>query len=511
MTPPINENLIRDIIQEVLERLGPAGASTPETQSQKPTTAQLAPAQSCPCSQESPDSPRKSPGRIGLRGKFGIFQDANEACEAAQEAYLQLSEKGVAGRNTVVRIVKDICSAKAVEWGKLELDETKIGRLDHKIEKLQGLRAVPGVEFLNPYGLSGDHGITLEEYAPFGVIGAVTPSTHSIPTMACNIISMAAAGNAAVFNAHPAAYRCAVTAARVFNEAIYRELGIENLACIIEPPTLESFAAIAKHPNVKILCVTGGPGVVKAAMSSGKRAICAGPGNPPVLVDGTSNLDTAARCVLTGAAYDNNLLCIGEKEVFVLEPFFDKFMAALEKQGAVRLTDAQVERLAKEAFQIPQNKSGGPSHPVLNRELVGRDAVVLARIAGLEVPASTPLLFAETGPDHLFVLEEQMMPFIPVVRVKSVEDGIAKARIAERGYKHSAMIHSYDVANMTAMAKALETTLFVKNGSCLAGLGNGGEGYPNFSIATTTGEGICNPRTFTRIRRCVMVDKLRIF
>ena len=511
MTPTIDESLIRDIIQEVLEQLGPAGApglATPPPKSTAPASASAAPA--CEVAPRTSRTTRTG-ARSAARGKFGVFQDANEACEAAQEAYLQLSEKGVAGRNAVIRLIKGICSARAVEWGKLELDETKIGRLDHKIEKLQGLQAVPGVEFLSPCGLSGDHGITLEEFAPFGVIGAVTPSTHSIPTLACNVISMAAAGNAVVFNAHPAAYRCAVAATRVFNEAIYNELGIENLACLIEPPTLESFAAIAKHDNVRLLCVTGGPGVVKAAMASGKRAVCAGPGNPPVLVDGTSHIDNAARCVVTGAAYDNNLLCIGEKEVFVLEPFFDKFMAAMEKHGAVRLSPAQFDRLAQEAFVFPEGKGAGCGHASVNRDLVGRDAAVLAKVAGLNVPASTPLLFGEAPADHLFVREEQMMPFLPVVRVKSVEEGIAAAKVAEHGYKHSAMIHSHDVAHMTAMAKALETTLFVKNGSCLAGLGNGGEGYPNFSIATTTGEGICNPRTFTRVRRCVMVDKLRIF
>ena len=498
MSAQVNETLIRDVVAEVLSRLG--GPSAPAKPASAPT---VNPACGCPVEGKPP--------RAVTRGRFGVFQDANEACEAAHEAYLQLSEKGVAGRNRVVQIVKDLCFANAKEWARLELEETKIGRLDHKIEKLLSQRGIPGVEFLNPYGLSGDHGITLEEYAPFGVIGAVTPSTHSIPTMACNIISMAAAGNAAVFNAHPAAYKCAVTAARVFNEAIHRELGIENLACVIDPPTLDSFNAIAKNEHVKLLCVTGGPGVVKAAMASGKRAICAGPGNPPVLVDGTSCLNNAAKCVIFGAAYDNNLLCIGEKEVFVLESVFDRFMAALEKQGAFRLNEAQVAKLTQAAFVFPPGQGAGCPHPVVNRELVGRDPEVLARIAGATIPSGTQLLFAETGADHLLVEEEQMMPFLPIVRVKSVEEGIVEAKKAEHGYKHSAIIHSHDVANMTAMARALETTLFIKNGACVAGLGNGGEGYPNFSIATTTGEGICNPRTFTRVRRCVMVDKLRIF
>jgi len=498
MSTAINETMIRDVVEEVLGRLG-GGAPA------RPVPTSPASAQPAPLAPAAATTPRRG-GR-----RFGVFTDADEACAAAHEAYLQLSERGVAGRNQVVRIVKDLCDARAEEWGRLELDETRIGRLDHKIEKLKGQRGIPGVEFLQPYALSGDHGITLEEYAPFGVIGAVTPSTHSIPTMACNIISMAAAGNAAVFNAHPGAYRCAVQAARVFNEAIHRELGIENLACILEPPTLESFAALSKNEHVKVLCVTGGPGVVKAAMQSGKRAICAGPGNPPVLVDGTSCLDNAARCVVLGGAYDNNLLCIGEKEVYVLEPFIDRFMAALEKHGSVRLTDPQVERLRQAAFVFPPGQGAGCPHAVVNRELVGRDPAVLGQAAGINVPAGTQLLFAETGADDLFVEEEQMMPFLPIVRVKSVEEGIALAKKAEQGYKHSAMIHSHDVAHMTAMAKALETTLFIKNGACVAGLGNGGEGYSNFSIATTTGEGICNPRTFTRVRRCVMVDKLRIF
>ncbi len=487
--------MIRDVVSEVLTRLGKAPAAPP---ARPPASPAASPA-------------LRSAAAAGTGRHYGVFPNADEACDAAQAAFRQLSEAGVAGRQRVIELIKEISYANAVEWGRLELDETKIGRLDHKIEKLKGLRAVPGVEFLHPYGLSGDHGITLEECAPFGVIGAVTPSTHSIPTLACNVISMAAAGNAAVFNAHPGAYRCAVAATRVFNEAIHRELGIENLACIVEPPTLESFQAIARNEHVKLLCVTGGPGVVKAAMASGKRAVCAGPGNPPVLVDGTSCLDRAAGHILLGAAYDNNLLCVGEKEVFVLAPVFDALMAALERKGAVRLTAAQLERLTQAAFTFKEGQGGGCAEPSVNKALIGKDVAVLAQACGATVRPDTPLLFAETPASHPFVYEEQMMPFLPIIRVGSVEEGIEAARIAERGFKHSAMIHSHDVAHMTAMARALDTTLFVKNGSCLAGLGSGGEGYPNFSIATTTGEGICNPRTFTRVRRCVMVDKLRIF
>jgi aldehyde dehydrogenase len=440
-----------------------------------------------------------------------VFQTANEACQAAQDAFLQLQEKGVEARRKIVQIVKTLADVNATPWGKLELDETKIGRLDHKIEKLKIIKLVPGVEWLHPDALSGDHGITLEEYTPFGVVGAVTPSTHSIPTLSGNIVNIAAAGNAVVFNAHPAAAKCAATAVRSYNEAIHRETGIENIACIIEQPTFDSFKALCAHEAVRLLLVTGGPGVVKAAMQTGKRAICAGPGNPPVLVDDTACMKRAAKAIIQGAAYDNNLLCIGEKEVFVLDSIADELMKQLENNGAARLSSAQLERLTKAAFTFKEGYGGGCPEPLVNKDFIGKDAPVLAQAAGANVPSGTQLLFAETGADHVFVKEEQMMPFIPIVRIRSVEEGIEHSRVAEHNYKHTSIIHSHDVEHMTAMARALDTTLFVKNGPCMAGLGLGGEGYLSYSIATPTGEGVTNPKTFCRVRRCVMVDNLRIY
>src|SRR5438093_5362656 len=235
----VNESLIRDIVSEVLGRLGGAPASA------KPVVAPASSPSSCACNGKG-----YSAAAPGLRGKFGVFQDADQACAAAHEAFLQLQQKGVAARRKIEEIVKTLCDKNAEAWGKLELDETKIGRLDHKIEKLQIIKLVPGVDWLRPDGHSGDHGITLEEYTPFGVVGAVTPSTHSIPTLSGNVVNIAAAGNAMVFNPHPAAARCAVTAVRAYNQAIHRETGIENVVCILEQPTLDSFSAMCKHEAV---------------------------------------------------------------------------------------------------------------------------------------------------------------------------------------------------------------------------------------------------------------------
>src|SRR5439155_18140023 len=250
------------------------------------------------------------------------------------------------------------------------------------------------------------HGITLEEYTPFGVVGAVTPSRHAIPPLSGNVVNIAAAGNAMVFNPHPAAVRCAVTAVRAYNQAIHRETGIENVVCILEQPTLDSFSAMCQHEAVRLLCVTGGPGVVAAAMKTGKRAICAGPGNPPVVVDDTACMKRAAKSIIEGAAYDNNLLCIGEKEVFVLESVAERLMSELEKAGAVRLNGAQLERLTKEAFTFKEGQGAGCPEPIVNKSLIGKDATVLARSAGITAPEKTELLFAETDRDHLFVKEE---------------------------------------------------------------------------------------------------------
>ena len=444
--------------------------------------------------------------------QFGVYDDMDSAAEAANRAFLKLRAGGITARKKAIAVIRRLCVQKAKEWGELEFAETKIGRLDHKIEKLMICGdLVPGVEMIDRMAFSGDSGLTVIDYAPWGVIGAVTPSTHSVPTLTGNAINMIAAGNAVVYNTHPAAAKCAATAIREYNQAIFAETGISDLLTTVTKPTLETFDAMCKNPHVKLLCVTGGPAVVAAAMKTGKRAVCAGPGNPPVVVDETADLDNAARSIIQGASYDNNLLCIGEKEVFVVASVADKLMEALRRAGAVQLDARQVEALAEKAFVFPKGQGAGCPHPVVNRDLVGRDASVLAKAIGLDVPASTQLLFGETKEDHIFVDEEQMMPFIPIVRVPDVNAAITAALHAEHGYKHTGIMHSQNIKNLTKMAQDIDTTLFIKNGPCMTGLGLGGEGFLSFSIATPTGEGVTTPMTFTRSRRCVMVENLNLY
>jgi len=447
-------------------------------------------------------------GRNGHASRSGVFSDVNEAISAAVAAQRQFELRGLEDRRKAIACIRKICSEQAEQLGREELEETKIGRLPAKIEKLKVIAdRIPGVEFLKTEAFSGENGIALQEYAPFGVIGVITPVTHSLPTLASNAINMLASGNALVCNPHPSGALIACKGVQLFNRAIQQAIGIDNLLTIIETPTLESAQAIFDHRDGRLLCVTGGPAVGRAALRSPKRAIVAGPGNPPVVVDETADLDNAARSIILGGGYDNNLLCIGEKEVFAVAAIFDELMQAMTRAGAVRLEAAQVAALTKVAFV----KGPDEKHPlIVNKDLLGQDPAVLAQSIGQKVPAAAELLFGETDEANPFVDVEQMMPFVPFVRVPDVDTAIALAKKYEHGFKHTSIIHSRNVETITRMGRELDTTLYVQNGPSTAGLGSGGEGYLSFSIATPTGEGVTTPLTFTRQRRSTTVGSLRV-
>lgn len=466
----LSEDLIRNVVQQVLSQMGGASAA---------------------------------PSAGKPRGQDGVFATADEAVSAADEAFVAFRRRALADRSAIVERIKRICVEQAEELGRRELEETGIGRLDHKIGKLRdSIPAVPGVEYLQTRADSGDGGVTLTEFAPFGVIGAITPVTHSLPTLAANAIAMLASGNTVVFNAHPSGARIAADGVRVFNRAIREAVGLENLLTIIDPPTLESANALFEHRTVKLLVVTGGPAVARAALASKRRAIVAGPGNPPVVVDDTACLDNAASSIVFGAAYDNNLLCIGEKQVFAVVDIFDKLMGAIGRHGGFRLNAGQIDALTRAAFV-----TGGDGKQHVNKDLVGKDPAVLGRHAGVEVPAGTQILYGETGEDHPFVEHEQMMPFIPFVRVANVDRAIELARQSEHGYGHTAVLHSRDTSVMQKMGRVMDCTIFVVNGPSTSGLGAPAVG--SFSIAGPTGEGVTTPLTFCRQRRSAVRGTMR--
>lgn len=436
-----------------------------------------------------------------LKQRMGIFDDLDQATEAATEAYESWGDVPMETRFRVVEAMRDVTRANAEALAHMAVEETGLGNVPDKIKKnLLCADKTPGPEILRPQAFTGDHGLTLLERAPFGVIGSITPTTNPTETVINNAIGMVSAGNAVVFNVHPSAKRVSAHHIHLLNDAIVRAGGPPNLLCALAEPTIDSAQALMKHKNVRLLCVTGGPAVVRAAMGSGKRAIAAGPGNPPAVVDETANLRKAGEDIVNGASLDNNIVCIVEKEVFAVASIADELKRAMERAGAYEVTGAAVHRLEQLVVH--------DGHPV--KEWVGKDALKIAQAAGIHAPAGTRLLFAEVDATHAFVQAELLMPVLGFVRLRTVEDCIAAAVQAEHGFGHTATMHSTNVDHLHAMARIINTSIFIKNGPSYAGLGLGGEGYTSFTIASPTGEGLTTALSFTRERRCTLKDAFRI-
>lgn len=446
-------------------------------------------------------------GTAGALGR-GIFGDIDSAVVAASVAQRQLAGLPLDTRRRIIGAMRATVLEANESLSREAVTETGLGNVrDKKTKNSLAARKTPGVEDVEPTAYSDEHGLTIMERAPYGVIGAITPVTNPLATITSNSIGMIAAGNAVVFNVHPGARGVSCRLVGMLNDAITREGGPQNLLCAMASPTIESAGELMKHKGVALLVVTGGPGVVKAAMASGKKAICAGPGNPPVVVDATADLAKAARDIVAGAGFDNNVVCTDEKEILAIESIADRLKAEMRASGAFELTGAQVDAVTRAA--LPQAAGPGKASAP-NKDLVGKDPVVIARAAGIDVPAETRILLMDVAADHPMVWSEQLMPVIPLVRMRSVDEAIEFAVRVEHGFRHTASIHSHDIEKLSSMAKVMNCSLFVKNGPNFAGLGEGGSGYASFTIASPTGEGMTRARTFTRERRCTLVDYFRI-
>jgi len=469
------------------------------------TVAPVKPAR--PASATPPPGPAAAPAPATSTDD-GIYPDVNAAVAAAKAAAVAVSGLPLSRRKALIANLRNRLMPAAEDLAKRAHAETGLGRVEHKVLKNRLVtEKTPGPEALDPTAWTGDRGLTLVEPAPYGVLGAITPVTNPTSTIICNAIGMISAGNAVVFNVHPSAVDCSMRTVRIINRAIVEAGGPPDLATAASRPTVASAQELMKHPDVRLLVVTGGAGVVDAAMQSGKRAICAGPGNPPVVVDATADLAAAARDLVYGASFDNNIICVDEKVLIVVDGVADALIAEMRGQRA-RIVDAgELPALEGAIF----SETRGPGRPgVVTKDLIGQDAEVILERAGLPADAETRLVVAEVPADHPLVWTEQMMPVLPLVRVPDVGRAIALAREAERGNGHSAGMHSHDIDALSRMAREMNTSIFVKNGPLISGLGAGGEGFTSFTAATPTGEGLTGPRSFSRSRRCVMVDHFRI-
>jgi acyl-CoA reductase-like NAD-dependent aldehyde dehydrogenase len=439
------------------------------------------------------------------KGEGGVFDDMNDAVDAAYEAFQEFKERSVQCRKKITDAVRQMALDHKEELARMAVEETGMGRVDHKIMKIiNSANNSPGVEDLQPRAWSGKNGLALDEYAPFGVIGNITPSTHPVATMVNNIIIQLAGGNTIAFNAHPSAKRVNAKVIQLANQYMVKAGAPLNCVTCVAEPTLETAKTLFGHDKVDLLSITGGPQVVDMAMTFPKRVIAAGPGNPPALIDETADLALAAVEITRSAGYDHNVMCIAEKEIFVVEKVFEQFMREMEKAGNVRLTTRQMDELAKKALQL----SG--KHWLIGRDYVGRSAKVLGEAIGMQVSADVHLLFGETDRKHPWVVAEQMTCCIPVVRVKDFEDGLAASIKAEHGFRHTASIFTKDIDRATRYSRVLDCDVNVINGGTLRGDGGDlGEGYFSHSIATPTGEGICTPLNYVRKRRIMTHGALR--
>ena len=438
----------------------------------------------------------------------GVFSNIGQAITAAETAYFELGRTSLETRIKIIENIRKVALANNETLAKMAQSETGLGRWEDKIAKNElGILKTPGVEDIQPEAYSDDFGITFVEKAPYGVIGSITPSTNPVVTIISNSIGMIAAGNAVTFNPHPSAKKVSAHLISLLNKAIVEAGGPVNLLTCIDEPTIESAKELMSHPKIAIRVVTGGPAVVKVAMNSGKKVIAAGPGNPPCIVDETADIAKAGKHIVDGASFDNNVICICEKEILCVASVADKLKEEMKKHGAYELNEEQTRQITALVITDP----GLPGcEGISNKKYIGKNAADIAQAIGLTVPQSTRLLLCEVGSDHPLVWTEQLMPVMPLVRMKDVDAAIDLAIKCEHGFRHTAIMHSLNIAKLSKMAKASNCSIFIKNGPSYAGLGFGGAGFASFTIASPTGEGVTRARTFTRERRCTVVDYFRI-
>lgn len=433
--------------------------------------------------------------------ELGIFDTVDEAVSAAKKAQKTLNLLDLEKREIIISAIRETFINNANQLARLCVEESEMGRIDDKIAKIiLAAKKTPGTEDLTPLAKTGDHGLTLIERGPFGVIAAITPVTNPVATVINNSIGMIAGGNTVVINPHPRGIKASTKAIKLINDAIAKAGGPKHLVCTVKEPTIQTGQQLMEHPDIRMIVATGGPGVVKAALSSGKKAIGAGAGNPPVVVDGTADIAQAAHDIVLGASFDNNLPCTSEKVAIVVESVAKKFYDCLKSENVYMLNDTEAKTLTEKIVV----------KGAINKGLVGKNASYILNQINVTSTTDIRLLIMPVDIEHPLVYLEQLMPVLPVVTVPTIDAAIELAVKCEHGNRHTALMHSKNIDNMTKYARVIETTIFVKNGPSYAGIGMGGEGFTTFTIAGPTGEGLTSAKTFTRQRRCTLVDGFRI-
>jgi propionaldehyde dehydrogenase len=447
--------------------------------------------------------PADTPSPTGSGGVFREMEDAIQAAVAAQQALVRLP---LATREKIIQAMRDVGRANREEYGRMELEETDLGAVSGTVLKLETACGVPGMEDLTSEVYMGDRGVTINERLPVGVIASINAITNAAPGIVHNGIMMLAGGNTVVHNPHPKTKIISARVVQDINAAIVAAGGPSNCMTTVTEPDIPTAQYLMTHPQIDLISVTGGHRVVEFATKTGKRVIAGGPGNPPVVVDETADLDHAARCIIKGASFSNCTPCSSEKEIFVVDSVADKLKSLLIQYGAYELSKTHEEALLKEIFkEVRPGRVPG----VINMDYIGKPPhIILKRAIDLEVPPETKIAILETDKEHPLIWTEQIMPILPFVRCGDAKEAMTMGVAAEQGLRHTIVFHSNNLENLAYMSSIADASQFVKNASSIGGIGVDGEGFKSLHIATG-GEGLVRPRVYSLIRRCVLTDDLR--
>ncbi len=438
----------------------------------------------------------------------GVFASVNEAVVAARKAFYAWQELKLVQRVKVIETIRQAMRDNVQDLARMAVAESGLGRLEDKVIKnLLVINKTPGIEHMQTHAFTNDWGMILIERAAWGVIGSITPTTNPTETIINNGIGFLAGGNTGVFNPHPGAKGVSAHCVRLINRACVAAGGPPNVLTAVATPTIQSANELMLHGDIDMIVVTGGPAVVKAAFASGKKVVCGGPGNPPSVVDETADIEKAARDIVKGHSFDNNIICTDEKEVIVVQSVADRLIEAMRASGAYMINQTQTEKLTNIVLS-DKGKPGCGGHA--NKNFVGKNAAVILNEIGIKVHDDVRTVLCDVPNDHPLVWTEQLMPVLPVTRAANVDEAIKLGVAAEQKCNHTASMHSHDVRQLTKMARAFQGSIFVKNAPNYAGLGEGGAGYTSFTIASPTGDGLTTCLTFSRERRCALVDYFRI-
>ena len=379
------------------------------------------------------------------------------------------------------------------ELARLAVDETGYGVYEHKIYKNRyntGFVARWMLERRAVGVLWTDEAARVTAVGtPMGVIAGIIPVTNPTSTALFKSLAAVKSGNAIVHAPHPRAAACTHRTAEVMAEAATRAGAPEGLIDCLERPTLPATAELMSRPEIALVLATGGPGMVRAAYSSGKPTIAVGAGNVPVYVGRTvPDAAEAAEMIITSKSFDNGTACVAEQSVVVAEAVAGPFLEAFESRGAYWCNTAQQDALVRVLF----DERGG-----LRPDAVGQSAVRLAELAGFTVPSSTRVLAASldaVGAD-VPLSREILGPVLSVYRVRDADAGYRRCRevLALGGEGHTTAVHASDPAEIARFGTLPASRIVVNTPALFGGMGYSAELDPSFQLGTGTWSGsICS-------------------